>query len=158
VEQHRYTQAEETLKQSLALKEAELGPSHPGLTETLNSLAALYTQTRRFHEAEDQYQRSLNILEPQSANFALAIAKVLHGQSALYLKAGRTDDAKAALEQAAQIARRNLDKNPEMAEIVDEYSQVLKAQGKTREADELHAQVNRARTLAGLVIKANSGL
>jgi tetratricopeptide (TPR) repeat protein len=158
VEEHKYKQAEETLKQSMALKESELGPSHPGLTETLSSLAVLYTQTHRFDDAEDQYQRLLRILEPESANFAPAIAKVLHGMNALYLRAGRRAEAKATLEQAAQIARQNLDKNPEMAVIVDEYSQALKAQGKTKEADELHAQVNRARTLAGLVIRAHSGL
>jgi hypothetical protein len=57
-------QGEETLMQALALKETELGPSHPGLTETLNSLAVLYTQTHRFDEAESSYQRSLKILEP----------------------------------------------------------------------------------------------
>jgi tetratricopeptide (TPR) repeat protein len=158
VDQHKYMQGEETLMQALALKETELGPSHPGLTETLNSLAVLYTQTHRFDEAESSYQRSLKILEPQSENFAPAIAKLLHGLNALYLRAGRTSEAKATLEQAAQIARQNLDKNPEMAAIVDEYSQALKAQGKTREADELHAQVTRARMLTGLVTNVHSGL
>jgi hypothetical protein len=43
-----------------------------------------------------------------------------------------------------------------MAAIVDEYSEMLRARGKTKEAEELHDQATRARTIGGLVIKAHS--
>jgi hypothetical protein len=42
--------------------------------------------------------------------------------------------AKAALEEAGRIAQLNLDKEPEMATIVEEYSRMLKAHGKPKEA------------------------
>jgi hypothetical protein len=43
-----------------------------------------------------------------------------------------------------------------MASIVEDYSVVLKSQGKTSEAEELRVQAKRARSAAGLVIPARS--
>jgi tetratricopeptide (TPR) repeat protein len=156
VGQHKYRQAEETLQRALAIREADVGPSHPDLIPTLNATAVVYAETGRFAEAEDLYHRALAILEPQSSSFAPAIAQMLHGLSATYRRANRTVESDAALEQAAQIAQHNLDKEPEMAAIVDEYSQMLRARGKTKEAEALHDQASRARTIGGLVIKAHS--
>jgi tetratricopeptide (TPR) repeat protein len=156
IAQHNYRQAEEILQRALAMKEAEIGLVHPNLTTTLNEIAVVYTRTRRFAEAEDQYRRSLQILEQQRSSFAPAIALVLHGLSTTYLKEGKTAEGIAALEDAARIAQHNLDKEPEMATIVEEYSRMLKAQGKLKEAEELHGKANRARTVGGLVVKTHS--
>lgn len=156
VAQHNYRQAEEILKRTLSMKEAKLGPSHPNLIPTLNLIGLVYTETRRFDEAEEQYHRSLKILEPQSSSFALRIAETLHGLSDTYLKANRPAESAAVLEQAAQIAQRHLDEEPEMTVIAEAYSKVLKAQGKVKEAQELHVKASRARTVAGLVVRANT--
>jgi tetratricopeptide (TPR) repeat protein len=156
VEQHRYPQAEETLQRSLAMREAEVGPSHPDLIPVLNATAVLYAETGRLAEAEDIYHRALAILEPQTSSLAPGIAQMLHGLSAVYRRANRKAESEAALERAAQIAQRNLDKDPEMAAIVDEYSQALRARGKTKEAAALHDQASRARTIRGLIIRTHS--
>jgi tetratricopeptide (TPR) repeat protein len=154
--QHKFRLAEEVLHQALAMKEAKIGLFHPNLTTTLNEMAVVYTRTRRFAEAEDLYRRSLKILEPQSSSFAPAIAETLHGLSTTYLKAGKTVEGNVTLEKAARIAQINLDKEPEMATIVEEYSRMLKAQGKPKEAEELLGRVSHARTAAGLVVKTHS--
>jgi tetratricopeptide (TPR) repeat protein len=156
VAQRNYRQAEETLKRTLSMKEARLGPSHPNVVPTLNLLGLVYTETRRFAEAEDQYHRSIKILEPQSASFALRIAETLHGLSETYLKSNRTAESVAVLGQAAEIAQRHLNEEPEMTFIAEEYSKVLKGQGKVKEAEELHVKASRARTMGGLVVNANS--
>jgi tetratricopeptide (TPR) repeat protein len=156
VAQHRYLQAEEILRRTLAMRETEVGPSHPDLIPTLNAIAVVYVETGRFAEAEDLYHRALAILEPQSSIFAPAIAQILHGLSATYRRANRAAESAAALEQAAEIAQHNLDKEPEMATIVDEYAKMLRARGKTKEAEALHDRASRARTIGGLVIKAHS--
>jgi len=156
VEQHKYPQAEETLQRSLAMREAEVGPSHPDLIPVLNATAVVYAETGRLAKAEDIYHRALAILEPQSSSLAPAMAQMLHGLGAVYRRANRKEESDAALEQAAQIAQHNLDKDPEMAAIVDEYSQTLRARGKTKEAAALHDQASRARTIEGLVIKTHS--
>ena len=156
IAQHNYRQAEEILKRTLSMKEAKFGLLHPNLTPTLNLLALAYTETRRLSEAEDLYHRSLKILEPQGSSFALRIAETLHGLSEVYLKANRTAESAAVLGQAAEIAQRHLNEEPEMVVVAEEYSRVLKAQGKVKEAEELHVAASRARTIAGLVVKGNS--
>jgi tetratricopeptide (TPR) repeat protein len=156
VAQHNYRQAEETLKRALSMKESKLGLSHPNLVPTVNLIGLVYTETRRFAEAEDQYRRSLKILEPQGSSVDIGIAETLHGLSDTYLKANRPAESAAALEQAAQIAQSHLDQEPEMSAIAEEYSRVLKAQGKVKEAQDLHARVSRARSVTGLVVNANS--
>jgi hypothetical protein len=72
------------------------------------------------------------------------------------MKAGRKTESVAALAQAAEIARANLDKEPVMAKIVEDYSAMLRKQGKTKEAEELRLQAKRARIATDLVIRANS--
>jgi tetratricopeptide (TPR) repeat protein len=156
IAQHNYRLAEEILQQALAMKEAKVGLFHPNLTMTLNEMAVVYTRTGRFADAEDLYRRSLKILEPQSSSFAPTIAQILHGLSTTYLKAGKTVEGNAALKEAARLAQLNLDKEPEMAKIVEEYSKMLKAQGKPKEAEELLGRVSHARTAAGLVVKTHS--
>jgi tetratricopeptide (TPR) repeat protein len=156
IAEHKYREAEETLHQALAAKEAEFGVSHPKLVPTLSLLALSYTDTRRFSEAEDQYRRVLKILEPQGSTFATGIARALHGLSITYFKANRMAEAATALAEAAPIAQLNIEREPEMAAIVEDYSNLLKTQGKVKEAAALHAEAIRARTVTGLVVRANS--
>jgi tetratricopeptide (TPR) repeat protein len=156
VSQRKFKQAEEVLGRVLMIKEMDLGSAHPALIPTLHSIAVLYTETHRYAEAELQYQRALKILEPQSTSLAPQVASVLHQLSALYRREGRRADSDATLENAAQIARNNLDKEPEMAAIVDEYSKILENRGNKQEAQELHAEAIRARTATGVVIHIDS--
>lgn len=156
VNQRKFKQAEEILGRALMIKELDLGPAHPALIPTLHSIAVLFTETHRYTEAEVQYQRALKILEPQSTSLAPQVASVLHELSALYRREGRKADSDAALENAALIARNNLDKEPEMAAIVDEYSKILENRGNKREAQELHAEAIRARTATAVVIHVDS--
>jgi tetratricopeptide (TPR) repeat protein len=156
ISQHNYKRAEEILRQALAVKEADYGLAHPDLTPTLCLLGMVDTATRRFDEAQDQYRRALRILEPQSSSQSVAIALILHALSITYLKANRIAERAAVLQEAAQIAQRNLDKEPEMPAILDEYSKLLRSQGKVNQADELHAEASRARAAAGLVVRTTS--
>jgi hypothetical protein len=58
----------------------------------------------------------------------------------------------SALAEAVAIARRNLVQHPDLAGVIEEYSVVLKKQGKTKEAAELRAEAKRARVTAGMII------
>jgi tetratricopeptide (TPR) repeat protein len=156
VAQHKHKEADEILRRALAIKEAQLGPSHPDLTQTLISIAVSYTQTKRFADAEESYMRVIKILEPQSPGSAFSMAQALHGLSTTFLKEGRAAESDMTLEEAAHIAQHNLDKGQDMVTILDEYSKVLKSHGKTKEAEELRGQVSRARAMAGMVTKAYS--
>ena len=53
--------AEELLREAALLQEAELGPSHPDLANTLNNLAVVAEKTGRLDDAETFYRRSVAI-------------------------------------------------------------------------------------------------
>jgi tetratricopeptide (TPR) repeat protein len=149
--EHRYGEAESSLKQALKYIEAELGASHPELIFTLSSLGGLYTATARYADAEQQYQRALAILEPFGSDFDTRIARLLHALGVMYVKAGRKEEADAALARATEIARRNLGQHSDMISIIDDYATVLKNQGKSKQAEELRTETKRARAAADLV-------
>jgi hypothetical protein len=88
-------------------------------------------------------------------DFETRIARVLYGLSIVYAQSGRRSDGEVTLGKAVLLARRNLN-HPDMIEIVETYSSVLKNQGKTTEADELGMEAKRARLNSSLVIKAHT--
>lgn len=152
--EHKFKQAEDVLNRALQMKEAEKGLFDPGLTPELNTLGALYMATKKFADAEQHYERSLKILESRRSDFATTIARVLHSLSNTYSKQGRQSESDIVLGEAAKIAGENLTKDSEMAQIVEEYSRLLKTRGQTQEAANLLAQVKHARAIADFVIRA----
>ncbi len=154
--QRKLKLAEETFNRALQRKEATAGPTHPDLSVTLNGLGTVNAEMGRYGEAVDHYRRALKILESSAPDFAPNIARILHELSVTYKRSGQKEEAQATLEQSAALARANLEKAPDMATIVDDYAALLKNQGKTKEADELRRQAKQARTVSGLVIRAQS--
>jgi hypothetical protein len=67
------------------------------------------------------------------------------------MRAGKKAEADAVLAQSAAIARPTLRQHPDMAIILEDYSASLKSQGKPQEAEEVRAEVKRARVAASLV-------
>jgi tetratricopeptide (TPR) repeat protein len=153
--QHKYEEAEALLMRALAYVENDFGTSHPALTFTLSSLGALYIATGRYADAEAQYRRALAILESSPPAFNTRVARLLRSLSLTYAKAGRKQEADAALERAAAIARKNLNEHTDMAAILEQYSALLKNQGKPKEAEEFRAEARRARIAASLVRTAH---
>jgi tetratricopeptide (TPR) repeat protein len=153
---HQFQKAEDFLQQALKITEMSAGPFHPDLTFTLTALGALYAETERYAAAEEQYQRALTILEPDELALETRIARVLYGLSAVYIKAGRKDEGENALLRAAAIARNNLSQSADMAAILEDYSAMLRKQGKTEDAEELRVEARRARVSNGLVTSAHN--
>ena len=57
--QGRYRDAEPLYKRSLTIREKVLGPDHPDVAVSLNSLAQLYHAEGHYADAEPLYKRSL---------------------------------------------------------------------------------------------------
>jgi len=152
----KFEKAEQVLNHALAIREADGGASHPDLISTLDGLGLLYTSTGKYKNAEAQYLRALKILESVRQDFDVKTVRVLHALSYTYTRAGQKADAAAALAHAATIARRSLGKHPEMVTVLEDYSMVLKKQGKAKEAEELRVEAKRARIASSLVINAHS--
>jgi len=152
---HEFEKAEEYFKRSLKLTEDQVGMVHPDLTFSLSLLAILYTQTGQYAKAEEQYQRALGMLDVNQPIFETRIARLLDGLSKSYAAAGRTIEADATLSRAAGIARRNVNKHPDMAMIMDAYAATLKKGGKVKEAEELQGEAKRARMATALVVNSH---
>jgi len=60
-----------------------------------------------------------------------------------------------ALGEAAKIAHDHLSKDSEMAQIVEDYSNLLQRRGQKQEAANLRAQVKHARAIADLVVRTH---
>ena len=61
--QGRYAEAEPLFKRALAVWEKALGPEHPRVADSLNTLALFHFAQSRYAEAEPLYERSLAIME-----------------------------------------------------------------------------------------------
>src|SRR5262249_38053611 len=89
-EQRKYALAEEFMTKSLMLTTAQLGPAHPALTDTLNSLGIVYTNIGRYADAEAQFQRAIAILGQRGViESDVRMARSLKGLANSYIKAGR---------------------------------------------------------------------
>ncbi len=64
-ERARYEQAALLLQRALAIREQELGASHPDTASSLNILAELYRAQDKYAEAEPLFQRALAIREQE---------------------------------------------------------------------------------------------
>jgi tetratricopeptide (TPR) repeat protein len=152
--QHKFKQAEDVSNRALQIKEAKSGPVDPDLLSELDTLGAVYTATGRHALAKEQYERALRILEPRRADFAPSIARVLYLLSVADANLGLRTESDEAFAEAAKIAGDNLSKGGEMAQILEDYSRLLKSRGRTREAAGLLAQAKHARAVSDLVVRA----
>src|SRR5262249_35803056 len=153
-EQRKYPLAEECMTKSLMLAEAQLGPAHPALTDTLDSLGIVYTNIGRYADAEAQFQRAIAILGQRGVTESdVRMARSLKGLADSYIKASRKAEAAMILESAVLIARRNLT-HPELVNILEAYSRLLVELGKPREAKELRSEAQRARVTMAITVRA----
>jgi tetratricopeptide (TPR) repeat protein len=57
----KFPEAEPAFRRALAIKEKTLAPGHPSIAVTLNGLAGLLRDERRYAEAAPLYRRALDI-------------------------------------------------------------------------------------------------
>jgi tetratricopeptide (TPR) repeat protein len=152
--QRRNAKAEEAYQQSLEISERVLGPSHPDLTLTLGNLGILYSEMGRYGDAEDRYRRSLVILEHSSPALDLRMSRTLHYLARNYVRKEERCRAEEALAKAVQISRRHTVSDPEMPQLLETYSGVLKSLGRTQESQRLRDEARRIRTASALTVRA----
>jgi centrosomal protein CEP104 len=92
----------------LAQREAELGPDHPDVAETLSNLAILYNQQGEYGKAQPLYERALAIWEQSQGPDSSDVAHTLTDLAVLHLENGRDDLGRPLLERALEIQIRNL--------------------------------------------------
>jgi tetratricopeptide (TPR) repeat protein len=82
---HSFAKAEPLMQRALALREQALGPNHPEVAQSLNTLAAVYVGQKRYAKAKPLWQRALAIWEqalgPQHPQVAIMRKNYARSQS-----------------------------------------------------------------------------
>jgi len=156
---HLMVKAEEAYSQSLHLAELQMGAGHPAIALLHTNLGTFYSNMGRFSEAEKHFQLSLAIFE--SANVFGGDATLMHTLYELagtYIREHQEARAEPLLAQATTIARKHTaaGEMPEIAEIFDMYSRVLKDLSNASEAEHLQSEARRARAALAFTVPVGS--
>jgi len=157
--------AETAFKRSLEITErvysgipskerTELDGSNLEVAITLNNLASVYTEMRRYRDAEELYRRSLNILQQTNPPLDAKIVRTLHALSKTYLRQGDATRAESVLARAADLARRNPLSREDLPMILEAYAEVLKSRGQTELAQYLRLEARQTRAEMRLTVRA----
>lgn len=87
--------AQETLMESLRIREQLLGHDHPDVAASLNNLAALLDQQEQPQRAEEYFRAALGILQRHEK--LDDIANVLDNLGAISMKLGKADEAEKCM-------------------------------------------------------------
>jgi tetratricopeptide (TPR) repeat protein len=135
--QGRYSEAETSLRASLALAE-RAQDKELLIVQAANSLAVLYKYTARFDEAEVLYRRALGIVEAHRGAGHVDTATLWHNLAGLDHSRGRYARAEPAARRAVEIRTRALGAtHPDVAAYAAALGAILDALGRLDEAEQL---------------------
>ena len=121
-------EAEGLFERALAIREKALGASHPDMGQTLNDLANLYRDQRKFLEAERLLRRALTIREQALGPSHPDVAATRHDLAAAASGQGHTEAKEAKADDVTSLA---------VAQILHNRALASRRQGKYGEAEEL---------------------
>ncbi|HNS35621.1 MAG TPA: CHAT domain-containing protein, partial [Mesotoga sp.] len=101
------------------IRRAKLGADHPGVAETLNSLALAYQSADDYKTAIEHYSESLKILKVKFGEDHLSVGTILNNLGAAYNSTGEYGKATEVLQEALRIRSIKLgEDHPEVAFIL----------------------------------------
>lgn len=101
-------QAIPLLERTLASRRARLGPNHPDVAESLQSLGLVLYNAGRFDEAKPMLEEALTIQEATLGPSNDALATTLNSLGLLQRRLGRFEQARDFLERALAVRERAL--------------------------------------------------
>ena len=127
--------AQPLLQQSLALREALYGRSHPAVAESLLALATLDLDRGDFAAAEAGQRRALEILRAIPAKADRPIADGLNDLSSTLISRAKYPEAESVLREALAIHRKYPDADESVAGDLSNLGSVLRKMGRLKEAE-----------------------
>src|SRR5439155_297783 len=103
-----YGRAEPLYQRALAIREQALGPQHPDVALSLNTLAGLYRAKWDYGRAEPLHQRALAIREQALGPQHPDVANVLNNLGVLYWAQDNVAQAVAFIRRGADIREHHL--------------------------------------------------
>jgi CHAT domain-containing protein/Tfp pilus assembly protein PilF len=133
-----YAKAELLLQRNLQVTEKVLGPEHPWMATSLNTLAGLYQDMGDYSKAEPLYQRALKIREKTLGPEHPDTATGLHNLACLYEVLGEYAKAEPLYQRALKIKEMTLGpEHPRTATSLSALSQLYQRKGDYAKAEPL---------------------
>jgi tetratricopeptide (TPR) repeat protein len=135
----RFSEAIPLADRALAIREKALGPDHPDVATSLNTLAELYREQGRYADAEPLYQRALAISEKARGPDHPDVATLLNNLAELYRAQVRYADAEPLDRRALAIweKARGPD-HPDVAVSLNNLALLYDDQGRYADAEPLY--------------------
>jgi Flp pilus assembly protein TadD len=134
-----YTGAEPPIERALAIREKSLGPEHPDVAKSLNSLASIYDSQGKYAEAELLDKRALAIREKSLGPEHPDVAKSLNSLAIRYRVQGKYAEAEPLYKRSLAITEKARGpEHPDVAGILNNLAVLYYSQGKYAEAEPLH--------------------
>ena len=131
--------AESLYQRALAIREKQLGPEHPDVAQSLNSLALLYHFQDKYKEAEPLYQRALAIRKKRLGLKHPDVATSYDGLAGLYQEQGEYKNAELLYKKALAIREKVLGlEHPDVATSYDHLAGLYQEQGNYSDAEPLY--------------------
>ena len=139
VDRAQHAEAEPLYLRALAIREQELGASHPDTASSLNNLADLYYAQGKYAEAEPLYVHALAICERELGASHPSTALSLNNLAALYKNQGKYAEAEPLYLRALAICERELGaSHPDTASSLNNLAGLYWSLGKYAEAEPLY--------------------
>ncbi|HET6881718.1 MAG TPA: CHAT domain-containing tetratricopeptide repeat protein, partial [Pirellulales bacterium] len=138
--------AEPLYQRSLKIREAKLGPEHPDVAQSLESLANLYTGMGKNDEAKLFYERSLKILEAKRGPDHPDVATSLNNLAILYNHMGQYAPAELLYQRSLNIREAKLGSDHlDVAASLNNLAALYCDMGQYARAEPLHQRSLRIR-------------
>ncbi len=144
-QQGDYLAARDAIERSLTLTEAEVGPDHPKLANSLNHLSVVMTNQGQLGGALDVRRRTERILTAAYGSEHPHVAVVITNLGITEHKLGRYEEAIATLGRALAIKERTL--GPDHPSLVSTLINQANALLKLERAADAVPRLERARTI-----------
>ncbi|MGH9966994.1 MAG: tetratricopeptide repeat protein, partial [Pyrinomonadaceae bacterium] len=134
----RYPEAEQLMRQALAIDELSYGPEHPDVASDLNNLAQLLKATNRLTEAEPLMRRALAIDEQKYGPEHPDVARDLNNLASLLQATNRLTEAEPLMRRVLAIGEESYGpEHPHVATALNNLAQLLQATNRLTEAESL---------------------
>ncbi len=135
----RYADAIPLAQRELAIYEKALGPNHPDVLTSLNTLAFFYEKQGRYADAEPLYQRAAAIREKEFGPDDPVVGSLLNTLAAIYNNQKRYAEAEPLQKRALAISEKAYGPNdPSVAFPLNSLATTYFSQGRYADAEPLY--------------------
>lgn len=130
----RFAEAERLYHRSFSLREKALGPNHPEVASSLDSLALIYALQGRDSESDAAFERSQAIKRNNREAFSLSLATELTNEGDQCVDGGKYNEAASCYTRARIVYEKAL--GPDDLTVAQAYDKLAKSKtAQHREAE-----------------------